>query len=129
MSAPADMAGLLQQWRQMTKAETQAIHAAAWPKLQEIHSSKALLKTSLNDTLAKWWAQQSSEYRTGEFDPPFRAEVSRLIALEAHNAQLVAARQQKARERQQQLERASRNLGKVRRSYAPQTSGALNSWS
>jgi hypothetical protein len=129
MSAPADMARLLQQWRQMTRAETEAIHTDAWPKLQEIQSRKTQLQTSLNEALANWRAQQSSEYRTGVVDLPFRAEISRLIAMEGHNAQLVAVRRQKARERKLQLERASRNLGKVRHSYAPQTSGALNSWS
>jgi hypothetical protein len=129
MSAPSDMARLLQQWRQMTKSETAAIHAAAWPRLKEIQSHKALLRTPLKEALAHWRQQQSSENRTGQTDLPFRAEVNRLIALEAHNAQLVAERCQKAAQHKLHLERARRNLGKVRHSYAPHTSGGLNSWS
>jgi hypothetical protein len=129
MSAPADMEPLLQQWRRMTKAETEAIRASAWPKLREIQSNKALLKASLNQAMAKLRAQQSSEVRTGSVDLPFRAEVNRLISLEAHNAQLVASNQKKLVERRRQLERASQNLRRIRGSYAPPVPGALNSLS
>jgi hypothetical protein len=129
MSARDDMARLLQQWLQLTRAESEAIQAAAWPKLQELHSHKASLRQPLDQALAKWKTQESSAFPAAVSDHPFRAEVSRLIALESHNAQLLAARRQKAREQQLLLERAAHNLRKVRRSYAPPPAVVWNSWS
>jgi hypothetical protein len=61
---------------------------------------------------------------------PFRAEVARLIALEEHNARLLAIRRERACEQQRLLERAAQNLRNIRRTYAsPSPPVACNSYS
>ena len=60
---------------------------------------------------------------------PFRAEVTRLLALETQNGNVVAARQQKALQKKKLLEQALFNLRRLRGSYAPPPRPALNSCS
>jgi|ERR1035441_5734509 hypothetical protein len=119
MTPPEPMARLLQQWQQMTRAESAAIQAAAWTKLREIQSRKAALRQPLDEAFRQWKTGEPAGAGCGGGGPLFRAEVARLIALEAHNAQLLAARREKAREKQLHLERAAQNLRNLRRCYAP----------
>jgi hypothetical protein len=129
MTPPEHIARLLQQWLQMTRAESQAIQAAAWPKLREIQSGKAGLRQPLAQAFRQWKSGQPS-VPASSAENPFRAQVARLIALEAHNAQFLAGRREKARQQQLQLERAAQNLRNLRRSYAPPTPpAACNSYS
>ncbi|MGD1085889.1 MAG: hypothetical protein ABSA47_14225 [Verrucomicrobiota bacterium] len=128
MSTEEQMARLLQQWHQMTRAESRAIQAAAWPRLRAIQSDKARLRQPLSEAMKQWKAQESSAPRGVLSGKPIRAAVSRLIALEERNAQLVAARRQKARDQRLHLERAARNLLRVKKSYAPAAPVAWSSW-
>jgi len=124
------MACLLEQWLQMTRAESQAIQAAAWPKLREIQSRKAGLRQPLDLAFRQWKSSRPSAPASDAAENPFRAQVARLIALEAHNAQFLAGRRERARERQLHLERAAQNLRNLRRSYAPPSPPvACNSYS
>jgi hypothetical protein len=109
---------LLEQWRLMTRAESEAIQTAAWPKLREIQTRKASLRQPLNEAFRQWKSSQAAGAASAA-ENPFRAEVARLIALEAHNARLLAGRREKAREKQLHLGRAARNLRNIRQSYAP----------
>ena len=102
----------------MTRAESQAIQTDAWPKLREIQSRKAALRQPLAQAFRQWKSSRPA-LPASPAENPFRAQVARLIALEAHNAQILAGRRDKAREQQLQLERASQNLRNLRRSYAP----------
>jgi hypothetical protein len=119
MTPSEHMAKLLQQWQQMTRAESAAIQAAAWPKLREIQSRKASLRQPLDEAFRQWKAGEPAGAGRAGGGRLFRAEVARLIALEAHNAQLLAERRAKAREQQLHLERAAQNLRNLRRCYAP----------
>ena len=129
MSAREEMAGLLEQWLRISRAEGEAIQEEAWPKLHQIQRQKARLHQPLDLALEKWKMEAPSG--TGAEPPafPFCAEVRHLIALETHHAQLVTARQQKNRAHQLHLERATHNLRKVRNSYVPSRSPAWNSYS
>jgi hypothetical protein len=129
MTPREQTARLLQQWLEMTRAESQAIQSAAWPKLREIQSGKAGLREPLDQAFRQWKSGRPT-VPASDAENPFRAQVARLIALEAHNAQLLAGRREKARERQLHLERAAQNLRNVRRSYAPPSPPvACNSYS
>ena len=110
---------LLQQWLALTKAESEAIQSSAWTELSGIQSRKAALRQPLAEAFALW--------SPGEI--PFQNELGRLIALESRNAQVLTDRRQQAHEQQLALERASQNLRNVRRSYAPATATAWNSYS
>jgi hypothetical protein len=127
---PQDETGrLLQQWLQMTRAESRAIQAGAWSELQQIQSSKAALR----QPLAEAWRGFNSALPPVPHSAralPFRAEVARLIALEDHNARLLAGRREKACEQQRLMERAAQNLRNIRRTYAPPSPPvACNSYS
>jgi hypothetical protein len=127
MTPPDPTARLLQEWLQMTRAESRAIQAGAWAELLEIQSSKASLRQPLSEAFRRC---ESGTPPDSSGTLPFRAQVARLIALEDHNARLLAIRREKAREKQLRLERASQNLRNIRRSYAPPSPPvACNSYS
>ncbi|MGA3180902.1 MAG: hypothetical protein ABSF38_11200 [Verrucomicrobiota bacterium] len=126
MSAQEQMARLLQQWLRMTRAESAAIRAEAWPKVEAIQTDKARLQQPLNEARRAWKAEAGTGLQSALAEKPFRAAIGRLIALEEHNARLVAAHQQKARARQLHLGRAARNLLMVKKSYAPEAPVAWN---
>jgi hypothetical protein len=109
---------LLRQWHQLTRAESGAIQAAAWPKLRDIQSRKAALMQPLSDAFARWNSAEPAVSGDAGSNP-FRAGIARLIALESHNAQLLAGRRDAARQQQLHLDRAAQNLRNVRRTYVP----------
>jgi hypothetical protein len=120
MSTQEQMARLLRQWLQLTRAEAAAIRAGSWPKLQTIQSEKAQLREPLREARKAWRAQAGAARCSAEEEKPFRAAISRLVALEAQNAQLVTACQEKAHAQLLRLGRAARNLHRVKKSYAPE---------
>jgi hypothetical protein len=64
----------------------------------------------------KWVAENPPV--AGNLAPkPFRAEIGRLISLEARNAELLAAQMRRARAQQETVDNAWRNLRKIQRSY------------
>jgi hypothetical protein len=127
-------ARLLQQWLQMTRAESQAIQSGAWTKLHQIQSSKAALRQPLAEAYrrCKSAAPPVPVLAAGVSarSLPFRAEVARLIVLEEHNARLLAVRRERACEQKHLMERAAQNLRNLRRTYAPPSPPvACNSYS
>jgi len=130
MTPQEHTASLLQQWLQMTRAESQAIQAGAWTKLHEIQSHKAALRQPLNEARRQWKSCGPAPSAAPGDALPFRAEVARLIALESRNARLLAVRREKARGQQRHLERAAQNLRNLRRTYVPPSPPiACNSYS
>jgi len=112
-------ARLLQQWLQLTGAESLAIQTAEWPKLRDIQSRKASLRPPLSEAWRQWKSGQPRASASAAAENSFRAQIARLIALEARNAQFLAGRREKARRQQLHLERAAQNLRNIRRSYSP----------
>jgi hypothetical protein len=119
MTPPDQLTLLLRQWLELTRAESAAIQAAVWPKLRQIQSGKASLRQPLDQAFRQWKSTDPAVAASAAARRPFRAQVARLIALEAHNAQLLAVRRDQARQKLLHLERAARNLRNLRRSYAP----------
>ncbi len=129
MTPQEHTARLLQQWLQMSRAESRAIQAGAWTTLRQIQSSKAALREPLAEAWRGFKSAAPPVPRSARA-LPFRIEVARLIALEDHNARLLAVRREKACEQQHLLERAVQNLRNIRRSYAPPSPPvACNSYS
>ena len=129
MSAQQQIAGLLDQWLQLTLAEEQAIEAAAWSELKRIQSAKAGLQPPLNEATAEWAAEHSDRPLAETPDHPFRAEVNRLITLEAGNGERLAARIKGARQEILSRETSCRNLRRVHGSYARKPEAVWNSYS
>jgi hypothetical protein len=119
------IAALLKDWLRMTHSEAQAIQAADWPLLRKIQSAKSDLRLPLGQALEQWRAQNPAQAAAD----PFRAEVTRLLALETQNGNVLAARQQKALQKKKLLELALFNLRRVRGSYVPPARPALDSCS
>ncbi|HEX3799032.1 MAG TPA: hypothetical protein VH413_10055 [Verrucomicrobiae bacterium] len=112
MTAPENIASLLEEWRALSQDEAVAIRSAKWTSVREIQARKTELQKTLAAADANWSAQNPAAAAK-----PFRKEVGHLISLEARNAELLAAQMRRARLEQQTFEQAGRNLRKIQRSY------------
>jgi hypothetical protein len=125
MDPRPQIAAILKQWLEKTHAEAQAIQASDWPALREIQSAKAGLRLPLGQAVEAWRARHPAEAAAN----PFRSEVSRLLALETQNGNILTARKHRAQEKKRLLEQALFNLRRVRSTYAKPARVALNSYS
>jgi hypothetical protein len=119
------IAAILKQWLEMTHAESQAIRSSDWGALRKVQAAKAELRLPLGQAVEQWRAANPAEAATD----PFRAEVTRLLALETQNGHVLAARKQRAHQKKRLLEQALFNLRRVRSSYAKPGRLVLNSYS
>jgi|SRR5579872_5406321 len=113
MGTRQNMTKLLGRWFELTCAEAGAIQSAAWPALKEIQADKLRLQESITQDREKWMVENPR----GAAGGPFRAEVDKLLSLEARNAELLAGQLRKVRSEKESLDRAFRNLRKIHRSY------------
>jgi hypothetical protein len=114
MSARQDISKLLEQWHQLTQQEGGAIQSASWTRVKRIQSEKARLQKSLAAAQSQWVRQNPGPNPDAS---PFRAELARLISMEARNAELLAAQVRRAEAQRQSLDHAYRNLRRIQRSY------------
>jgi hypothetical protein len=130
MSARKELAGILEQWLQLTQAEGAAIQAALWPAVRRIQARKAALREPFTEAARKC-AQEDAAAGPGNPAPrPFRAEVGRIISLLSRNGAALAAQLNRARARQESLNQAARNLRRIQHSYVrPQPPTAWHSYS
>ncbi len=130
MSARKELAGILEQWLQLTRAEGAAIQAALWPAVRRIQARKAALRKSLIEA-ARTCAEADAAAGPGNPAPgPFRTEVGRIISLLTRNGAALTAQLRRARARQESLDQADRNLRRIQRSYVrPQPPTAWHSYS
>jgi hypothetical protein len=127
MSAQHELAGILQQWLQLTREESAAIQSARWPALTRIQARKAALREAL-PAAARRSAQEDAA--AGPARKSFRAEVGRITSLLTRNSETLAAQLRQVRARQELLDQAKRNLRKIQRSYLrPRHPAAWNSYS
>ncbi|MGD0816556.1 MAG: hypothetical protein ABSA83_23440 [Verrucomicrobiota bacterium] len=116
MSARKELAGILEKWLQLTRAEGEAIQAAAWPALREIQARKAALRKSFTEVMRACAAENAGA--AGKFAPrPYRAEAKRILALLTRNGAALAAKLSQAKARRELLNQADLNLRKIQRSY------------
>jgi hypothetical protein len=117
MSARKELAGILAQWLQLTRAEGAAVQAAAWQAVRQIQARKAALRKPLAEAAGRC-AQEDAAASPGNPVPrPFRAEAGRIISLLTRNSAALTAQLSLARARQESLDQASRNLRRIQRSY------------
>ena len=129
MSARQEIAKVLEQWLQLSKAEAGAIQSAAWASLKEIQAAKAGLQKQFARAKEKWEAENPGEAFSGPDKHPFRAELGRLASLATRNGELLAAQLRRAEAKRESLKEAFRNLRKVQQSYSAKAHGALNCYS
>jgi uncharacterized protein involved in exopolysaccharide biosynthesis len=130
MSARKELAGILEQWLQLTRAEGAAIQASAWPTVRRIQARRAALRKSLTEA-ARTCAEEDAAAGPGNPAPrPFRAEAGRIISLLTRNGAALTAQLSRARARQESLDQANRNLRRIQRSYVrPHPPTAWHSYS
>lgn len=129
MSAREEMAKILEQWLQLTRAEGGAIESAAWPCLKEIQAAKSSLQNQLSRAKEKWEAENPGAMFSGPDKHPFRAELGRLLSLETRNEELLAAQLRRAHAAKESLNEAVRNLRNVQQTYVLKRAGILNCYS
>lgn len=117
MASETEIRELYDQWRTWTGAESEAIQAGDWPRLQAAQDQKELLRL-----------------RLGEMDPgPARAGLrdllGELLARERDNLVALQAKRQETEQQQTQLRQSRTNLRQVQRAYAPAAATAWHSYS
>jgi hypothetical protein len=113
MNARQELAGLLEQWLQLTQAEGAAIQAADWTKVREVQATKARLQPAITETKNKF---------PGTI--PFPAQVGRLLSLETRNSELLAAQVRRVSAEKTSIDQAQKNLRRIQRSYVPRARAA-----
>ena len=125
MNAQDSLLLLLQEWRRQTLAEGAAIRAQNWPAVRECQRAKQELQTLLNGVTSQHLtfhqkttepAQQAAlKCQMLRCDPKL---VTELVALESANRGLLDEQKRTLKAEQEELAGNSRNLRRVRKSYA-----------
>ena len=125
MSARDPVIELLQEWRRHTLAETEAIRLRNWANVQACQDAKAELQELLSQN-SNWPGGNPSAAAPGE---PLRKFVEEIIALESRNRDLLASQKAVLEAQRTELHDRSRNLQRVRHSYAPAAGSRWQSYS
>jgi len=110
MNARQRITLLLKEWLDMTRHECHAIQMDRWSELNKIQKAKTALQQPLDEAIEQWKAENPTEAALN----PFRHEISRLIALESRNSELLAVRKREVREKMLLLEQALYDLRHAR---------------
>ena len=111
MTPEDELAALYEQWRNLTHDEGKAIEAGAWTQVEQYQAAKARLQPRIIEV--------AQRFDAGTHEQPFRAVVEGLMELERRNSTLLQRQRNLAEHRKQELDRASRNLRQIHKSYIP----------
>jgi len=125
MNARDELAGLYEQWRRWTEAEGEAIRNGAWSQVTQCQEAKLQLQPQIARAAEQVQREAAPSTKPDDLtELPFRDFVNELIELEHRNLELLASQRQRAGREKDSLDRASRNLRQVHRSYAPDRGGS-----
>ena len=111
MNPVGELEALYEQWRRLTEGERQAIEAATWSQVEQYQAAKSRLQPRITEV--------TQRLDTSVLEREFRPVIDELIRLERRNSALLQ-RQRNAAERQRlELDRTSRNLRQIHKSYVP----------
>jgi hypothetical protein len=109
---PADeLSALYQQWRSLTEDEGAAIEASTWPSVEQFQAAKARLQPRI--------VELSQRLDASTHDRQFRKVVEALMELERRNSALLQRQRQASEKQKLELDRASRHLRQLHKSYVP----------
>ena len=118
MDATADVTRALAEWRRLTELEGEAIVGDNWHRVAEQQSRKAQLQAEIGRALALVRATPSPQAHVLEtVERKFSSTASELMALERHNADLLASKRQRRQAESERLALTLRDLQGVRRVY------------
>ena len=111
MSPTTELSALYDQWRSLTEDEGRAIAAAAWAQVEQYQAAKARLQPRI--------AEVSQRLGVMTPDAKFLPVVEELMQLERRNSALLASLRRAAEQEKLELDRTSRNLRQIHKSYIP----------
>lgn len=119
---PADeLSALYAQWRSLTEEEGDAIESGAWPQVEHYQSAKSRLQPRI--------VEVSQRLEAAVMEHQFRAVVEELMALERRNAARLRETRRSAEQEKLELDKTSRNLRQIHRSYVPPARAHWQSYS
>jgi prefoldin subunit 5 len=115
MNARQELAGIMEQWLQLTQDEGAAIQRSQWQALKRIQARKSALRSSFTEAVQKCAEASGTRHPVLK---PFQARAAKIMALLNRNAAALSAQLSRARARQEKLNQTRGNLQKIQRSYA-----------
>jgi len=130
MRAQEQLMALYEEWGALSSAEVDAIHKAAWTRVTECQEAKRALQARIvsigSRFEAELWAQPAQR---AELEAPVRQRIGQLIEQETRNAETLSDIRRQAEREHEGLQRSTRNLRQVQRSYAPVREALWQSYS
>ena len=111
MNSVRELAALYEQWRSLTEAESEALEAAAWAQVEQYQAAKSQLQPRITEVTQRLDASV--------LEREFRPVVEELMRLERRNDALLQRQRHAAERQRQELDRTSRNLRQIHKSYVP----------
>lgn len=111
MSPADELSALYQHWRSLSKDEGAAMEGGAWTSVEQFQTAKARLQPRI--------VELSQQLDAATHERRFRKVIEELMHLERHNSALLQGRRRNAEAQQQDLDRTSRQLRQLHKSYVP----------
>ena len=119
---PADeLSALYAQWRSLTEEEGEAIESGAWTQVEHYQSAKSCLQPRI--------VEVSQRIEVAVHELQFRPVVEELMILERSNAARLRDTRRSAEQEKQDLDKSSRNLRQLHKSYVPPARAHWQSYS
>jgi hypothetical protein len=121
MNPAQEFPALLDQWRQLSEEEGNAISSGAWTQVEHFQSAKARLQPRITEV--------TQRIEPGVFQAQFRPLLDELMQLERRNSSLLEQKRSVAQEQERSLDRTQRNLRQIQKSYTPKVRTHWHSYS
>ena len=130
MSASTELFGTYEAWREWSEAEGDAIRQLDLPLVAHCQQAKQMLQARIINLTQEAQAEWTRVGRdVAEAQREIRAVIQELILIETRNGEDLAEQRHNARAQCATLDQSTRNLRRVRESYAPVAAPAWNSYS
>jgi hypothetical protein len=117
MNSANELTALYDQWRRLTKEEGEAIGSGAWARVDHYQTAKSRLQPRI--------VEVSQRLESAMHEGWFRPVVEELMALECRNSTRLLEKRQSADDQKEEMDKTSRHLRQIHRSYVP---SARTSW-
>jgi hypothetical protein len=111
MTPGDELAALYEQWRTLTEDEGRAISAEVWADVEHCQNAKSRLQPRI--------VEVSRRLEQDLHDRQFKPVLKELMGLEQRNNALLRERRKAADGARETLDRSSRNLRQLHKSYVP----------
>ncbi len=121
MSPADELSALYAQWRSLTEDEGDAIKSGDWAQVEHYQSAKSRLQPRIIEV--------SQRLEVAVHEVQFRPIVEELMTLERRNSTLLRETRRSANQQKQDLDKSSRNLRQLHKSYVPPVRAHWQSYS